>query len=573
MHLPRVLKSDKSCSMDAKQKRRKPRLERRNAVKNIDYDAGSFSPSPDDSSPVFGARTRSLDLPAYTGQTSFRIDGVEGEFERICRNLGLSGPEDFAIPAAAWEARKARTTAELLPKSRLNQPSDHPVADGKDAEECSRNEQPNTEDQEDPRILVEFASRVQIADGISVPSAAVGNGLSGNSCSMGTDGGIKGVRPPHLTPPPAMSLPALERMSSTWDIVRSFAPGDDVVGSLQPEDEVESEEDDEISGLEDDGRQLRLGETAELTGSCSFSTSNDDDDDSSTTTEPMFLISPNGRFRRSIRSWIRGTCLGSGSFGTVYEGISDDGFFFAVKEVSLLDQGSKAQQCIFQLEQEIALLSQFEHENIVQYLGTDKEEARLYIFLELVTQGSLASLYQKYHLRDSQVCAYTRQILNGLKYLHDRDVIHRDIKCANILVDASGSVKLADFGLAKQTSKLSAHKSSKGSAYWMAPEVVNPRKGYGLSADIWSLGCTVLEMLSRQLPYSNLEWTQALFKIGRGEAPTIPDSLSKDARDFIQQCLRVKPDERPTASQLLDHPFVRRPLPVSGSASPYHNRF
>ncbi|XP_068643119.1 mitogen-activated protein kinase kinase kinase 1-like [Aristolochia californica] len=557
--------------MDSKHKRRKPRLERRNAVKNIDYDARSFSPSPDDSSPVLAARTRSLDLPPYSSQTSFRVDGVEGEFERICRNLGLSGPEDFAIPAAAWEARKARSSAELLAKSRLNQP-DRPVAAGKDAEEHG-NEQPDSVGGEDPGVLVEFASRVRIAEEASVPST-VENGFTGNPCSLGTGGGIKGVRPPLLAPPPAMSLPALDRMSSTWDIVRSFAPDDNRVVSLLGENDVESEEDEEIDGLEDDGRQLRLGETAELTGSCSFSTSNgdDDDDDSSTTTEAMFIISPNGRFRRSIRSWIRGTCLGSGSFGTVYEGISDDGFFFAVKEVSLLDQGSKAQQCIFQLEQEIALLSQFEHENIVQYLGTDKEEARLYIFLELVTQGSLASLYQKYHLRDSQVSAYTRQILNGLKYLHDRDVIHRDIKCANILVDASGSVKLADFGLAKQTSKLSAHKSSKGSAFWMAPEVVNPRKGYGLSADIWSLGCTVLEMLTRQLPYSNLEWTQALFKIGRGEPPTIPNSLSKDARDFIQQCLRVKLDERPTASQLLDHPFVKRLLPGSGSASPYNNR-
>ncbi|KAL4329291.1 hypothetical protein HN51_036248 [Arachis hypogaea] len=93
--------------------------------------------------------------------------------------------------------------------------------------------------------------------------------------------------------------------------------------------------------------------------------------------------------------------------------------------------------------QEIYLLSQFEHENIVRYLGTDKDNNMLYIFLELVTKVSLASLYRKYHLKDSQVSAYTRQILSGLKYLHDRNVIHRDIKCANILVDANGSVKLA----------------------------------------------------------------------------------------------------------------------------------
>ncbi|CAN1240547.1 Mitogen-activated protein kinase kinase kinase 1 [Linum grandiflorum] len=244
-----------------------------------------------------------------------------------------------------------------------------------------------------------------------------------------------------------------------------------------------------------------------------------------------------------------------------------DGFFFAIKEVSLVEQGSQAKQNV----QEIALLSQFEHENIVQYYGTDKDESNLYIFLELVTKGSLLSLYQRYHLRDSQVSPYTRQILHGLKYLHDRNVVHRDIKCANILVDANGSVKLADFGLAKAT-KLNDVKSMKGTASWMAPEVVNRKnQGYGLPADIWSLGCTVLEMLTHRIPYSDLEPMQALFRIGRGVPPTVPDSLSEDARDFILQCLQVNPDGRPTAARLLDHPFVQRPLQTwsSGSASPH----
>nr|CAD1827059.1 unnamed protein product [Ananas comosus var. bracteatus] len=230
--------------------------------------------------------------------------------------------------------------------------------------------------------------------------------------------------------------------------------------------------------------------------------------------------------KRVIRSWTKGELLGSGSFGTVYEAISDDGFFFAVKEVSLLDQGNNAEQRIFQLEQEILLLSRFQHENIVQYYGTEKAKATLYVFLELVSRGSLASLYQKYRLQNSQVSAYTRQILHGLNYLHQRNVVHRDIKCANILVDSNGAVKLADFGLAKETTMSNGLKSSKGSVYWMAPEVARA-KPYGPSADIWSLGCTVLEMLTGRLPYPNTEWTQALFKIGRGEPPPIPASLTE----------------------------------------------
>ncbi|KAK4740848.1 hypothetical protein SAY87_024436 [Trapa incisa] len=172
--------------------------------------------------------------------------------------------------------------------------------------------------------------------------------------------------------------------------------------------------------------------------------------------------------------------------------------------------------------------------------------------------GSLEKIYQKYPLHNSQVSAYTRQILHGLKYLHNMDVIHRDIKCANILVDANGSAKLADFGLAKTIKDVN---SCQGTAYWMAPEVVSSSKaGYGLSADIWSLGCTVLEMLTGQFPYGHLPWVQALFKIESGKLPRIPRTLSKDARDFIMQCLRVNPNDRPSAANLMDHPFVKRPL-------------
>ncbi|VFQ88855.1 unnamed protein product [Cuscuta campestris] len=167
------------------------------------------------------------------------------------------------------------------------------------------------------------------------------------------------------------------------------------------------------------------------------------------------------------------------------------------------------------------------------------------------------SLYHKYQLHNTQVSLYTRQILSGLRYLHSRDVIHRDIKCANILVDVNGSVKLADFGLAKAT-KLNDIKSCKGTAFWMAPEVVNRKNnGYGLAADIWSLGCTVLEMLTGQLPYSNLDGMQALFRIGRGERPHIPSSVSREAEDFIVKCLQVNPADRPTAAELLEHPFVK----------------
>ncbi|KAJ4775514.1 protein kinase family protein [Rhynchospora pubera] len=196
---------------------------------------------------------------------------------------------------------------------------------------------------------------------------------------------------------------------------------------------------------------------------------------------------------------------------------------------------------------------------LVYSFGTVKRDGKLYIFLELVTQGSLASVYRRYRLEDSQVSAYTQQILNALIYLHDRNIIHRDIKCSNILVDKNGRVKLSDFGLAKQLDALVTN-SFRGTPYWMAPEVVLV-KPYGPPADIWSLGCTVLEMLTGDLPYPGLERQQALFKIGKGERPPIPTTLSNAARDFIDRCLQVDPEKRPSATDLLKHPFVRPRFP------------
>ncbi|KAJ4815220.1 Mitogen-activated protein kinase kinase kinase 1 [Rhynchospora pubera] len=558
-----------------------PRLDRRNASKNIDYDvvptdspASWCSPSSPSSDLSNNLRTsKSLDImpSTYSNQTSFRIGGsIEGEVDLLYSRLGLSGPEDFSIPVAAWEARKARSISDLLPRSRI---IDQVQLDASPLEEL---DQGVNETREDRTQLLDLPKdEEKIKDENTTTEHDVPEEVTKVTPLSPRKGGnsIRGIRPPVLSPPlpiltpqvpgilappPVMRTLAEEvTIGSVWDLISSFAPKE---GEVEVKKFGDSDEETEINLISE--IELRLGETSEgFTGTSSVSTVNDDDASSSTTET---WVSPNGRIKRRIKSWVKGQQLGSGSFGTVHEAISDEGFFFAVKEV-LLDQGTNAQQSVTQLEQEVALLSQFEHENIVQYYGTERDERKLYILLELVTQGSLASLHQKYQLQDTHVSAYTRQILYGLVYLHERNILHRDIKCANILVHANGSVKLADFGLAKEMTKINILKSTKGSVYWMAPEVVNPKKAYGLAADIWSLGCTVLEMLTHQIPYPNVEWMQAFFKIGRGEAPPIPDNLSKEAQDFIMQCVRVNPDDRPSAVQLLEHPFVKRPLPLRAS--------
>ncbi|KZV33052.1 Mitogen-activated protein kinase kinase kinase [Dorcoceras hygrometricum] len=576
------LKTGKSCSSSSNSSsspsrqaaKSRRRLERCNASNNINYD---FSPSSSPSSSSYSVeesiRTRTLDF--LGDEKSFRVDGNDGEIDMLCKSLGFSGIDDFAIPSEDYKAMKERTASAPFVFSQIFEVNYENYAgingDGGNQVCFEFPESDNgvmSKKFEESRDFFDvgrsrghdFDSRACALLGADKSSSdLITSDNSSDRLHRFRGNGIKGVRPPVLAPTSSM-LRVFTMDTNATD--SRFASGFSLEGN--------GDEDGQNREKEANMRRVMvMEENCVLSDSYFFTTSSNDDDTSSTTTEPTSSISPDGALRRTIMGWQKGELLGSGSFGSVYEGIADDGFFFAVKEVSLLDQGDEGKQRIIQLEQEIALLSQFEHENIVRYYGTKRDESKLYIFLELVNQGSLLSLYKKYNLRDTQVSTYTRQILHGLNYLHDRNVVHRDIKCSNILVDTNGLVKLADFGLAKAT-KLNDLKSCKGTAFWMAPEVVRSL-GYGLSADIWSLGCTVLEMLTRRFPYSHLEWMSALFRIGKGERPPIPDSLSRDARDFILKCLQVDPSSRPTATQLLDHPFVKRPLsPSSGSVSPHN---
>ncbi|KAH7663037.1 Mitogen-activated protein kinase kinase kinase protein [Dioscorea alata] len=266
--------------------------------------------------------------------------------------------------------------------------------------------------------------------------------------------------------------------------------------------------------------------------------------------------------------WKKGKLIGRGTFGHVFVGFnSDSGETCAMKEVTLFSDDAKSRESAKQLVQEIALLSQLQHPNIVRYYGCDMIDDKLYIYLEFVSGGSIHKLLQEHGpLGEQAIRSFTRQILSGLAYLHAKATVHRDIKGANILVDPNGRVKLADFGMAKYIARKSRPLSFKGSPYWMAPEVVKKSTGCNLSADIWSLGCTVLEMATSKPPWSQYEGIAAIFKIGNSkDLPAIPDHLSEDGQDFIRSCLQRDPFNRPTSNELLQHPFVRNVVPMEKS--------
>lgn len=263
--------------------------------------------------------------------------------------------------------------------------------------------------------------------------------------------------------------------------------------------------------------------------------------------------------------WQKGALIGSGSYGRVHLGLNlDTGELIAVKQVELSAEKLLPEQQaeIRALQSEIGILRNLKHENIVQYLGSSVENNTLNIFLEYVPGGSISSLLRKFgSLPEHLVRLYTKQILQGLRYLHSHKIIHRDIKGANILVDNKGVIKLADFGASKKLEGLVSHgdvASLKGTVYWMAPEVIR-QSGYGRQADIWSLGCTVIEMATGRPPWSGEfnEQISALFNIATtNDPPPIPASLSREARDFLMLCFKRNPRERPTASRLLKHPWI-----------------
>ncbi|XP_045066258.1 mitogen-activated protein kinase kinase kinase 3-like [Coregonus clupeaformis] len=267
---------------------------------------------------------------------------------------------------------------------------------------------------------------------------------------------------------------------------------------------------------------------------------------------------------RAPVNWRQGKLLGRGAFGEVYLCYDvDTGRELAAKQVPFDPDCQETSKEVNALECEVQLLKNLHHERIVQYYGStrDLEQRKLTIFVEFMPGGSIKDQLKAYGALTEKVTRrYTRQILQGVFYLHSNMIVHRDIKGANILRDSTGNIKLGDFGASKRIQTIcmsgTGIKSVTGTPYWMSPEVING-EGYGRKADVWSVACTVVEMLTQKPPWAEYEAMAAIFKIAtQPTKPLLPEGVSEAARDFVRQVF-VEEKWRPTAENLLSHPFVQ----------------
>ncbi|WWC62426.1 uncharacterized protein I303_105022 [Kwoniella dejecticola CBS 10117] len=276
----------------------------------------------------------------------------------------------------------------------------------------------------------------------------------------------------------------------------------------------------------------------------------------------------------ALSNYQLGDILGRGASGSVYRALNFlTGETVAIKSISLLSLPASSLPDIMS---EIDLLKNLNHPNIVKYKGFARDKENLFIVLEYCENGSLQTILKKFgKFPESLIAVYISQVLEGLIYLHEQGVIHRDIKGANILTNKDGSVKLADFGVSSknqppnlpnqnQIPKEENENEVVGSPYWMAPEVIE-QNGSSTASDIWSVGCVIVELLEGKPPYGDLAPMQALWRIVQDENMRIPDGASPIVKDFLYHCFQKDPNLRVSAKKLLRHPWM---MSVKKSSQP-----
>ncbi|KAJ3288099.1 Protein kinase [Rhizoclosmatium sp. JEL0117] len=254
--------------------------------------------------------------------------------------------------------------------------------------------------------------------------------------------------------------------------------------------------------------------------------------------------------------------VGQGASGKVY--LSKNVFdpsapVVAVKQMVLAKQARKDL-----LLNEIMLMKKLSHPNIIQYIDSYIDGGDLWLILEYMEGGELTGPIENNKMTEPQIAAICQEITKGLVYLHQKNIIHRDMKSDNVLIGKDGSIKLIDFGYsAKLTVTRKQRATFAGTPYWMAPEIVKGKQ-YGFKVDIWATGILAIECIEGEPPYLDEDPFKAVYLIAANGTPTLknPETLSTTFKAFLGRCLEVDVDKRASGEDLLTHPFLKLACPV-----------
>jgi len=257
--------------------------------------------------------------------------------------------------------------------------------------------------------------------------------------------------------------------------------------------------------------------------------------------------------------------IGNEAIGAIYKGINTkDGSNVAIKEIPLkdLDEQSKAI-----INQEISILKNLKHENIIKYIDTISTETHANILFEYANSGSLSSIITKFGpFPETLAAIYFKQVLTALDYLHSQGIVHRDMKGANILLTKDGLIKLKGFGLAVKLTEGEKTVVETDIPYWIAPEIIESRDNdISTACDIWSVGCTVVELLVGSPPYYDLPGAFARERILWDDQMPLPSGISENCKDFLEKCFVKEPVLRVDGKSLLKHPWIVGALENSNS--------